>query len=199
MFAIFGYISALFVVLSSIPYIIDILRKKTKPHRVTWLIYTVLSSIAFFSQLAKGATDSLWLSGFITIDVTLCFLLSLKYGVGGVAKKDIVVFLFAALGLVAWYLTNEAAIALYIVILIDMAGSYLTLEKAYKQPETETFIMWFFSAIAAFFAMLAVGSLNIILLSYPLAILLIDGSIATAILLGKRKLNSLKASIAAAK
>ena len=90
MLAVFGYISALLITIEFIPYIRDILRNKTKPQRTTWLIFSVLGVIAFFSQMAKVATDSLWFSGVITVGVTLIYLFSLKYGVGGFAKKDII-------------------------------------------------------------------------------------------------------------
>lgn len=187
MLQVFGYISAFFAALGFIPYFRDIFNGKTKPQRVTFFIYSILGSIAFFSQQVKGATNSLWLPGIMTALVFFTFLLSLKHGVGGFAKKDFIVLLIAALGLGVWYFTNEAAIALYIVIIIDAAGTYLTIEKAYKYPATETLSSWALRSLAAFFAFLAVGTLNIILISYPLYIFLIDAAVVAAILLGKRK------------
>lgn len=167
MLQVFGYLSGLFIALGFIPYIKDILRLKTKPQRATWIIYTILSSIAFFSQLAKGAGSSLWLTSIDTLAIIAIFLLSIKYGVGGFGKKDFFALFIASIGLIAWYYTREAAIALYIVIIIDAAGTYLTLDKTFKDPESETLIAWMLSAIAGIFSMLAVGSWNIILLSYP--------------------------------
>lgn len=187
---IFGYISAFFAIVSIFPYIRDILRLKTKPQRVTWFIYSVLGSISFFSQLAKGASDSLWLPGVITVNVVIIFLLSLRFGVGGFSKKDYVVLSIAALGLLAWKVTNEAAIALYIVILIDASATYLTLEKSYKSPETETASLWIFSSLAGFFSLIAVGSLNIVLISYPLFIMLADGAVAVTVLIRNRIVGS---------
>ena len=185
----FGYISAFFAIVKFIPYIRDIFRLKTKPQRVTWFIYTVMGSIAFFSQLAKGASNSLWLPGVLTIGTFSVFLLSLKYGVGGFQKKDLIIIFIAAISLILWYFTKEAAIALYIVILIEAAGTFLTIEKAYKNPESETLISWLMSSLAGFFAFLAVGSLNIVLISYPLSVFLMDGGVALAIELGRRKLK----------
>ena len=186
MLQLFGYLSGFLIAIEFIPYIRDILRGKTKPQRTTWFIFLLLGGIAFFSQLAKGATNSLWLPGIITIGVSVTFLLSLWFGVGGFQKKDYIVLVLTLLGLIAWYFTKEAAIALYIVILIDAAGTYLTVEKAYHHPETETILLWILSSLGGFFAMLAVGQWNIILLSYPLFIFLADASVVTAILLGKR-------------
>jgi hypothetical protein len=187
MLQLFGYVSGVLILIEFIPYIRDIFRHKTKPQRTTWLIFSVLGSIAFFSQLAEGATKSLWLPGAITFTVTCIFLLSLKYGVGGFARKDYIVLTFAALGLLGWYLTDKAVIALYIVIAIDIAATMLTIEKAYRQPESETLISWALSSTAGVFAMLAVGKLDVVLLSYPLMIAMVDGAVVGAILLGRRR------------
>lgn len=189
MLQLFGYLSGLFIFLGTIPYIRDIFLGKTKPQRATWFIYTVLGSISFFSQLAKGATFSLWLPGVDTFSIVIIFVLSLRYGVGGFSKKDYIALLIAAIGLVVWYFTQEAAVALYLVIGIDAIGTYLTLDKTYKDPMSETVSAWVLSSVAGFFSMLAVGSFNIVLLSYPFYLFVACGAIPIAIALGKRRLK----------
>ncbi len=189
MLQLFGYVSGFFSIISIFPYIRDILRLQTKPQRTTWFIYSVLGAISFFSQLAKGATNSLWLPGTITLTVGIIFFLSLKYGVGGFSTKDYLVLGIAALGLIAWYFTKEAAIALYLVILIDASGTYLTIEKTYVHPESETFSSWALASVSALFSLLAVGKVDVVLMSYPLYILLADGAIAATIILGKRNIR----------
>ncbi|MEK7185475.1 MAG: hypothetical protein AAB726_02530 [Patescibacteria group bacterium] len=187
MLQIFGYISAFLSVIMVAPYIRDIFLKETKPERASWFIWTVLTSIAFFSQLAKGATDSLWLSGGQTLAVLIVFILSTKYGVGGLTKRDIKALIAAGIGLVIWYLTDEPAYALFIAIIIDAIGTFLTVIKAYQEPETETTSTFVMSGTSGIFGLLAVGSLNPILLAFPIYIIVANYSIVAAILLGKRK------------
>jgi len=184
-----GILSALVALSGSIPYIRDILRHKTKPHRITWLIFSILAAISFFSQAAKGASHSLWLPGVLTFDLFILFLFSLKYGVGGFTKSDKIALLIAAVGLAAWYFTNEAALALYAVVIVNVTGAYLTIEKAYKHPSSETLSSWILSTIAGFLAMLSVGSFNFILLLYPFTIFLMDGLVIAATLLGRNAKN----------
>jgi hypothetical protein len=187
MLQLFGIISGVLSALCYVPYVKDILAGTTKPERASWLIWTVLGSIAFFSQLAKGASASLWLTGVQMIGVTIIFLLSLKYGVGGLVKKDILALLAAGVGLILWWLTREAAIALLIVIFIDTIGAVLTVLKAYQHPESETLMTWLLAGIAGFFAAFAVGEANFILLSYPLYTAIINSSVVAAMYFGKRK------------
>jgi hypothetical protein len=184
MLAFFGYISGILSVLCYLPYIRDILLGKTKPERASWFIWSVLGSIAFFSQLSKGASYSLWLPGVQTPGVLLVFLLSLKFGVGGLQRNDSIALLIAGGALALWYLTKEAALALYLVLLIDSTGAVLTLHKAYDYPESETLSTWVLAGLAGLFATLAVGRFDVILLSYPLYTFGTNVLIVSAIFLG---------------
>ena len=187
MFVLFGYLSGFFAFIEYIPYVRDILNRKVKPHRATFFIWSILGGIAFFSQLTKGASNSLWLPGIETVLGLIVFFLSFRFGIGGYGKQDRFALFVAFAALIVWYFTKEAALALYITIFIDAVGSYLTIHKAYHMPESETALAWIFSAISGMFAMLAVGKLNIILLSYPAYIIVSNLSVALAIQIGKHK------------
>lgn len=187
MLQLFGYTSAVLSIVMIIPYVRDILRLETKPERGSWFIWMVLGFIAFFSQLAKGATDSLWLTAGQTLAVLIIFVLSLKFGYGGLGKRDVQGLVGAAFGLMLWYLTREASYALIFVILVDSIGSFLTIIKSYKDPASETLITWLMSGTSAIFGMLAVGSLNLILLAYPLYLVVANYVIVGAILLGRMR------------
>ena len=186
MLLIFGYISAALSIIMVAPYIRDIFLLHTKPQRASWFIWTVLGFISFFSQWAKGATDSLWLTGGQTLAVLIVVLLAIKYGTGGFTRRDIFALIGTGIGLVLWYLTNEAAFALAMVILVDSIGSLLTAIKVYHNPESETLSTWAMSGTSGIFGTLAVGSLNPILLAYPVYIIVANYSIAMAMLLGRR-------------
>jgi hypothetical protein len=191
MLPVFGYISAVLSLLMVVPYIRDIFVAGTKPERASWFIWTVLGFIAFFSQSAKGATDSLWLTGGQTLAVLIVFLLSIKYGVGGLTKRDTRALIAAGIGLVLWYITKEAAWALLIVIAVDSAGTILTVLKSYEDPESETLITWIISGTSGIFGALAVGALHPILLAYPAYIIIANYTIVAAMLLGRRKLRKI--------
>lgn len=189
MLAIFGYISAILSILMVAPYIRDILLLKTKPERASWFIWTVLGFIAFFSQLAKGATNSLWLTAGQTLAVLIIVLLSIKFGVGGFTKRDIRALIAAGIGLIIWYFTKEAAWALLIVIAVDSVGTLLTAIKSYEDPESETFSTWILSGTSGIFGALAVGAIYPILLAYPIYIIIANYTIVVTMLLGRRKLK----------
>ena len=181
---LFGYLSGVAILLSFVPYIIDILKGKTKPERTSWLIWGLLGSVFFFSQLAKGGTYSNILAGVQTLGDFLIFLLAIKYGVGGFMKRDIIGFVGALVGLFLWYITKEAAIALFLAIFVDAIGAGLTTVKSYELPETENITAWLLTFLGGLFACIAVGSFNFILLAFPIYICLASLSILTAVAFG---------------
>lgn len=187
---VLGILGGIFATIGIFPYVRDIIWGKTRPERATWLIWVVLGCIAFASQLAKGATDSLWMTGLETLGQLVVLIFAFKYGVGGLKKSDYIALCIAGFGLILWYFTKEAAIALYIIIAIDFVGSLLTIQKSYLQPETETLSIWVLSFIGGFLTILSVGKLDVILLSYPFFIFTMNGIVALAILLGRRRLRN---------
>ncbi len=187
-YQIAGYLSGIAILLSFAPYTRDTLTGKTKPERMSWLIWGILGSISFFSQLAKGGAYSLILTGAQTMGDLFIFILAIRYGLGGFKKRDMVGLGGAMAGLILWYLTREAAVALFIVIFIDAVGVILTVIKSYEMPETETTSTWILTSLSGFFACIAVGSINLILLAFPFYIFLAGLSILLAIKLGKRRL-----------
>lgn len=184
---ILGIISGVISAICLAPYIRDILARKTKPERASWLIWSVLGGISFFSQLAKGASDSLWMTGVQTIVVLVVFVLSIKFGSGGLSSRDIKALLVAMSGLLIWYFTQEASWALYIVIIVDAVGAILTMIKAYEDPSSETTVTWFLSGLAGLISAFSVGSWNFILLVYPLYIFIIDWMVVGAIKISPNK------------
>ncbi len=186
MFRAIGLFSGILAICSYIPYTKDILSKRVKPERASWLIWGVLASIAFFSQLSKGAQQSLWFTGFDSIGAILTFVLAIKYGFGIVKKRDTLALVFAGIGLIVWYLTNNAIFALIMTMLIDAIGVSLTVWKTYEHPETETYAMWLIVCVASILAIISVGKFDIILMIYPFYIFLANFAVVIAIFAGYR-------------
>ncbi|MEM6483059.1 MAG: hypothetical protein AAF681_14530, partial [Pseudomonadota bacterium] len=143
---------------------------------------------SIFSQLFEGASYSLWFAGAQVTGTVVISLLSIRLGTGGlVSRADGIVLAFAGLGLIAWYVTETAIYALAITISINLLGGAVTLIKAFKFPTSETVATWFLSFLGAIFAVLALGTIDWVLLAYPLYLFALNGAIVVAILLGRRR------------
>ena len=187
----FGIASGVLSTFAFIPYIIDTVTERTQPQRASWLIWSVLGSIAFMSQIFEGATSSLWFAGVQVSGTIIVFALSIKGGKGRfLSKTDYVILLAATLGLVLWYFTETAAYALAITISISLLGGAATVVKAYRDPDSETLITWVISLIASVCAILAVGKFDLIILAYPLYLFTLYITLVIAIVLGRLRKSS---------
>ncbi len=193
-----GIGSALLGLIAFLPYMRDTIQRKTQPQRASWLIWSVLGSIAFFTQVYEGATSSLWFVGVQVACTITIFALSVWFGAGRfLARSDLVILLFAALGLLLWYSTNNAAYALAITITTSLLGGVATAAKAYRNPDSETLSAWVVSLAATVLGLLSVGAVDWMMLAYPLYLFVLYSIFIVAILLGRMRSATPSITIAA--
>lgn len=143
-----GQAAAVLALIGIVPYVVSILRHKTKPERASWLIWALVNYSLVFSYHFSGATTTLWLNIAYCATTTMIFLLSLKYGVGGFTRLDIACLIGAAVGLILWWLTDNPVTAVYLNVIVDAIGFLPTIKKAYLYPGTENKLSWNISVAA---------------------------------------------------
>ena len=65
-----GFVAAVLAIISHIPYILDILRGKTKPHLYTWIIWAIVTVLAciYYPMASRGGGAGSWTTG-VTLTV----------------------------------------------------------------------------------------------------------------------------------
>lgn len=167
-------ISTVLALISPFVYAKAILKGEAKPHRTTRFILLLITSLATMSLFAQKDTVAIWLAGVSTLQSILIFALSIKYGMGGWSKMDLLCMLIAVSGIVLWQTTNNPSLALYASILADFVGMVPALIKTYRFPETEIWTFYAIDVCAGFFSLLAVKSFTPQQSSYPLYIIFIN-------------------------
>jgi hypothetical protein len=132
-----------------------------------------------------------------TLGAVTVAILALRYGGGGLERRDWIALGAAVGGLGVWLFMSQPLLALLLVIAVDATGSWLTLQKTYKRPETETPATWLLNAASSACGLLAVGSWRLTLLIYPAYLLLANATIAGVVLMGQRQQIKLEPALAA--
>lgn len=162
-----GILGGLLIVIADIPYAVNAYKRKTHPHRVTWLIIVLLNAISIANQSASGAKNSLLFFIGATAITSIVFVISLFRGVGGYSKLDIVVLAGALSGLALWQILGSPLAS----IIANVAGLSIafipTFMKAYYDPASETKITWIIGAVSTTLTGLSVGKLDYALLIMP--------------------------------
>ncbi len=175
-------ISTVLVLASPVVYINSILHGQTHPHRTTrfvLMVITVLSALSLFAG-TKGA--AFWLAFASAVQGTVIFILSLKRGMGGWAKLDIICLAIALTGVILWQSSGRPIIGLYASIIADFVGCVPMLVKTYKLPETENWMFFAMDTIASILTLAALSSFTLYTLGYPIYIFLINGATVMLIL-----------------
>ena len=111
---ILASIAAALAIAGNVPYVVDILKRRVQPHAYTWFVWTIVSAIVLFGQLAKGAGVGALPTAASEVFTILIFLLSLRYGFKRVTKTDTAFLLIALCGLIPWVLTKDPTISVVI-------------------------------------------------------------------------------------
>jgi len=172
--SVFIVISSLLALISPIVYSIAIFKGEAKPHRTTRLVLLLITSLTTASLFAQKNQVAIYLAGVSTIQSIMIFTLSLKRGMGGWSKTDMLCLFIALIGIALWRITENPVVALYCAIGADFAGMIPALIKTSKFPKTEVWTFYLLDVFAAFFILLALETWTLQEYSYPIYIMLIN-------------------------
>lgn len=166
-FKVLGILSAIIFILGDIPYLLDTIKGRIKPHRVTWGVVFLLNIIGFANQYAAGARNSLWLFGAAVAMTGAIFFASIKHGVGGRSKLDIFALITSLIGIVLWQVFDSPLLSVLANVFVGVVCLIPAFAKARKYPETENGIAYLAGAVSALLAAISIGEVDYILLILP--------------------------------
>lgn len=149
-------LSFIFAFGAGIPYIKSILSGRTKPHQMTWLVFSIMNGIILVSQYLKGARASILIALVFFIFTIIDFILSLNYGIRSTSRWDYLLLTFSLLTIIAWILTRNPSVAIWLTVLIDIFATTMTIIKIKSQPNSEAILPWLMGATAYTFTILSV-------------------------------------------
>lgn len=179
-------LGVLLSMLDALPYIRDLLKGTTRPHRGTWLIWSVLAWLALASNWADGASWSLLPLGAQACFCCLIFVLSLRRGEGGLRAGEFVMFGIAGLGVYGAVTFTDPTLATYGVIVADVVGALMMVPKSWRDPHSETVSTFVLTSVVGCCALVSVGELDPALMAYPAYYIVVNAAIAALLMLRRR-------------
>ena len=147
-------VAAVASILAAGVYIRSMFTGRTKPNRVTWLMWAIAPLIATAAALSNGvgwAVLPVFMAGFSPLLIfTASFFAKKAYW--KLSTFDYVCGALSVLALVMWWLTKDPNVAIVFAIASDALASIPTLTKAWTNPETESvwpFIVGVFGAASS--------------------------------------------------
>ena len=183
---IVAYIAVVLAIIGNLPYLRDIIKKRVQPHPYTWLVWSIVSCIIFFGQLAKGAGYGAIPTAASEIFTIIIFFFSLRYGFKNIQKTDTIFLIIALLGIIPWVLTKDPTISVIIAVSIDLVAFMPTIRKTYRHPETETPVLYSMNVLRHILMLFSMQAYNIATTLHSVA-MITTNTLMTGLILKKKK------------
>lgn len=168
----FVILGAIIASVGSVSYLIDTLKGKVKPNRVSFLLWSLAPLIAFVAEIQQGVGIQALMTfvvGFFPLTIFIASFVN-KKSEWRLHAFDLVCGALSLVGLILWYITKSGNIAILLSIVADGFAALPTVVKAFKYPETENALPYFTSMISATFTLLTVKVWNFPNIGFPIYI-----------------------------
>ncbi|HRN90350.1 MAG TPA: hypothetical protein PK265_00280 [Candidatus Saccharibacteria bacterium] len=158
-FAIIGAVIASF---GGLYYLYETIVGKSKPNRVSWLLWGVMPLIIFVAQRVQGVEGLSWISfaaGFTPLLIVAASFLN-KKAYWKTKPLDYILMIAALAGVALWFITSDPNMATLLVLVADLLAGIPTVLKSIKHPETESWIAYLISTVGFGIGILAIHSFN---------------------------------------
>jgi len=160
----------------SLAYLIDTVKGKVKPNRVSFLLWSIVPFIAFFAQIKQGVgLEALmtFSTGFMPLTVFLASFVN-KQAEWKLTRFDLMCGILSIVGLVLWMITNVGNVAIFFSIVADGFAAIPTIVKAYKYPDTEIAWPWIATVFGVVLTLLTLSTFTFANCGFILYILVVN-------------------------
>ena len=173
-------------------YFRDIFAGKTKPHVYSWLVWGLLTAIAFFGQISDGAGAGAWVTAVTALASFVIVGLSLKRGEKDITQTDKNSLIGTGVALLLWVVTDSPLLSIILVTIIDFLGFLPTIRKSIIKPYEETLIHYVFAGAKFALALIALDNFSVITALYPASLVLANWLFIILLVVQRKKLVPIK-------
>jgi hypothetical protein len=153
----FGAGAAILSAVAFVPYILSILKNKTRPSGASWWTWAILATVTVASSKTAGAPwHVLVLPVWLCLSQLFVAILSLKKGDNNWDLLNKLCVAGALAGTLLWIVTGEPLIALVISIIADFLASVPNWRHVGKNPDQENRLGWTLGWVSALLEILAI-------------------------------------------
>ncbi|MCK5615159.1 hypothetical protein KAR91_75545 [Candidatus Pacearchaeota archaeon] len=168
-------VSGILILIGMGPYIIEIIRCKTRPAKASWIIWAILDYLILFGMVSKGAFNWQIAAGCITSTVIL--ILSIRLGEPGWSKLDKFCLLGAGMGITLWLTSGDGIFGVIAGTSLTIIGSFPTFASVKKNPENESGLAWSIFMLSGVLSVAAVPSMNPSEILQPTSYLIVSSTV----------------------
>src|SRR6266481_6564845 len=136
----FVILGAIIAAIGSLSYLIDTVKGKVKPNRVSFLLWSLAPLIAFVAELKQGVGLQSLMTfevGFLPLTIFIASFFN-KNAKWKLTRFDLTCGVLSLIALILWYITTSGNVSIVFSILADGLAALPTIVKSFNFPETES-------------------------------------------------------------
>jgi len=160
----------------SVAYLLDTIKGKIRPNRVSFLLWSIAPIIAFSAQITQGVgLEALmtFSTGFLPLTVFLASFVN-KQAKWRLTGFDLTCGILSLLGLILWMVTKVGNVAIFFSIVADGFAAVPTIVKAYKYPDTELAWPWMATVVGIVLTLFTLSTFTFANCGFILYILVVN-------------------------
>ena len=187
----FVIIGTIIGAIGSLTYLIDTVKGKVKPNRVSFLLWSIVPFIAFAAQVKQGVgLESLmtFSTGFLPLTTFIASFVN-KKAEWKVTRYDLICGFLSIVGLLLWMITKVGNVAIFFSIVADGFAAVPTIVKSYKYPDTELAWPWIATSFGVVLTLLTIKGLSFANSGFIVYIFLLDTLIFSLVQFGPKSIK----------
>lgn len=171
----FVFLGVLISVIGASSYLIDTIKGKVKPNRVSFFLWALAPLIAFAAEIKQGVGIQSLMTFIVGFNPLLIFFASFvnKKAEWKLGSFDFICGGLSLIGLSLWYITADANLAIIFAVFADGLASLPTIVKSYNFPETERGWIYLTATINAAITLLTIKIWDFAHYGFPLNIFIV--------------------------
>jgi hypothetical protein len=172
----FVIVGTLISTLGSIAYLVDTVKGKVKPNRVSFLLWSIAPLIAVAAMLKEQVgpqTLMTFSTGFLPLTIFIASFVN-KKSEWKITKFDLICGFLSIVGLILWLITKVGNIAILFSIMADGLAAVPTIVQSYKYPETQMAWPWIATSIGSLLTVLTLNNITFINSGFNIYILVVN-------------------------
>lgn len=161
---------------------ISTVKGKTRPLRVTWLMFTATTATAFAAAVQAGVG---WIAlitlaacvGPAAVFVSTFASKASRKASWKISATDVFCGIFSAVGICLWVWTDDPVQAIVCNVLADAIAAFPTIQKAFFHPETQGVLVWVLGALGSALALLSLNEGSVAHVAFPAYIIALNCTI----------------------
>ena len=133
---LFALVAAILPIVATIPLCVGMIRKTQHPSKVTWLIWTLLTSVIAAGMYAAG--DLSWQMVLIILCDVVIVALAFKYGKSGWTKVDKRTLATTIVIVFLWQMSGEPMVAIGLSLLATFVAGFPMYGALWEEPLSES-------------------------------------------------------------